>query len=173
MAPMSRRLRVCALVALLAASALIGCTGPGDSWTPAGGGFSSPRTCYAIAFSLLPLPPYTFMMATYDMSLAGLAFSSLAMIAMHLGFDRHHWILPRRWMTWLQSPSSSATNCSARTHFISMVSSRVFIPSNWGGMIQEQTWGRLSELSNEDDERLVRPARREGNSAMLVIVPTD
>ena len=25
----------------------------------------------------------------------------------------------------------------------------------------------------QDDERLVRPARREGNSAMLVIVPAD
>ena len=73
--------------------------------TPNGGGFSSPGTRYAIAISLLPLPPYTFMMATYDMSLAGLAFSSLAMIAMHLAFERHHWILPRRLMSWLQLPA--------------------------------------------------------------------
>lgn len=73
--------------------------------TPTGSGFSSPGTAYAIAFSLLPLPPYTFMMATYDMSLAGLAFASLAMIAMHLAFERHHWILPRRLMSWLHMPA--------------------------------------------------------------------
>jgi hypothetical protein len=75
------------------------------SATPTGGGFSTPGTGYAIVFSLLPLPPYTFMMATYDMSLAGLAFASLAMIAMHLVFERHHWILPRKLMSWLQLPA--------------------------------------------------------------------
>ena len=37
---MSRRPRVCALVVLLAAGALIGCPGPGDSTTSTDGGFA-------------------------------------------------------------------------------------------------------------------------------------
>jgi hypothetical protein len=44
-------------------------------------------------------------MATYDMSLAGLAFVSLTMLSMHMVFERHHWILPRRLMMWLRLPA--------------------------------------------------------------------
>ena len=72
--------------------------------TPTGGGFSQPGTAYAVTFSLLPLPPYTFIMATYDMSLAGLAFASVVMLSMHVAFERHHWILPRTIAAWLHLP---------------------------------------------------------------------
>ena len=71
--------------------------------TPTGGGFSQPLAWRGIIVGLLP--PYTFMMSTYDTSLAGLAFASLALFCAHLVLERDHWILPRKFMLWLGLPA--------------------------------------------------------------------
>ena len=61
-----------------------------------GGGFAMPGAEVWIVIALGLLPPYTFIMATYDGSLLGLLLATALMILMHLRFERNRWVLPVR-----------------------------------------------------------------------------
>ncbi len=61
-----------------------------------GGGFAMPGAEVWVVIALGILPPYTFIMATYDGSLLGLLVATVLMVLMHVRYEKEHWILPAR-----------------------------------------------------------------------------
>ena len=71
-----------------------------------GGGFSSPGFEVWAVIALGLLPPYTFIMLCYDGSLLGFMFGAMAMMMMHLTFERRRWVLPSKITRWFQQSAT-------------------------------------------------------------------
>lgn len=80
-----------------------------------GGGFHGGSSGALVALLLGLLPPYTFIMATYDGSLLGLLLATALMPACHFAFERRSWIVPHRWPARLNRNDQGNVTSADRT----------------------------------------------------------